>query len=139
MTDQAFDEKYYPYWEEVYILLKAHGYKFTADYDSAYNHPCMQVDFVDGNEALAAIALLQSEFDPNIVYNSEVFDVEDGGIVWIDQLPQWYPVSPDELRTLLKDMREFLWAHGDDIFGAGSEVAGLINRINEVLPEVQSE
>ncbi len=116
MANQAADKKYYPYWEEVYRLFKDSGLNFACDYDAANNHPVMQVNFHNSADLYRAMEVIrQADYDQNIIYDWEVNDEDEPAYLWIDQLPNWLPVPPDELKKLLGDVRAFLQKHREEV------------------------
>lgn len=117
-NNPQFDENaepHYPYLEEVLVLLKDEGFNFTCDYAARDNKAVYELLFVESDDVYRAMNLLREHYDPNIIYDYEAFDEELPGYLWIDQLPNWLPVPPDELKKLLGDIREFLQKHREEV------------------------
>lgn len=140
-NNPQFDENaepHYPYWEEVLVLLKDNGFNFTCDYAARDNKAVYELLFVESDDVYRAMNLLREHYDPNIIYDYEAFDEELPGYLWIDQLPYWYPVSPDDMKNLLRETKAFLEEHrelvGDFIDTAeGDEDAAPWRRINNTM------
>lgn len=151
-NNPQFDENaepHYPYLEEVLVLLKDEGFNFTCDYAARDNKAVYELLFVESDDLYRAMEVIrQADYDQNIIYDWEVNDEDEPAYLWIDQLPNWLPVPPDELKTLIGDIREFLSSHrelvDDFLDTAGDEedelvwgrikntIADLINRIEKV-------
>lgn len=132
MSDYVVDEKPYPYWEEVYLFFKERGFKFTCDIESKDDRPMVLVRFSRyhaDNIAEVVAELLIEQFDENIVYEAEEFDL------WIDQLPQWYPVARPDLEYLVKDLLTYL----DEEVKAGREMKSWAQHPSEISMGEQQE
>ena len=139
----TIDEKPYPSWEEVYLFLKNRGFRFTCDITSQNNKPMMLVRFFSyhgDNMAEATAELLDEQFDENLVYEAVGLDL------YIDQLPEWYPIVRDDFEDLLGNLQTFLedvdttstnLAASSDDSGEDAALANLSRRAMTLLEQLK--